>query len=106
MNIQLAREVTDSRARLISLNEQLQSANSDINTMRPTLASVREQLAATETEVTALKSQSSNTAVDLAAIITEHKSLEESHTQERLENERLRATVGTTKDSIARLRIE
>ncbi|KJA19566.1 hypothetical protein HYPSUDRAFT_78717, partial [Hypholoma sublateritium FD-334 SS-4] len=106
MNIQLAREVTDARARLNSLSEQLQSANSDINTMRPALASVREQLAASETEVTALKSQSSNTAVELAAIVAEHKSLEESHTQERLENERLRATVGTTKDSIARLRIE
>ena len=106
MNTQLAREVADARTRIVSLSEQLQSANSDINTMRPALASVREQLAATETEVVSLKTQSLNTASELATIVSKHKSLEEDHMQERLENERLRSTVENAKDSIARLRIE
>ncbi|KAF8962406.1 hypothetical protein BDZ97DRAFT_1824897 [Flammula alnicola] len=106
MNAQLSRELEDSRSRLNTVTTQLDSANLELRATRPALTSAREQLATKKADLASVKSLLSETKAELCTVLAERKSVKEEHTQEMLENERLRTNVDTAKRSIAKLLIE
>ncbi|KAF5316354.1 hypothetical protein D9619_006855 [Psilocybe cf. subviscida] len=103
---QLTRDLNTCHSRLEASTAQLEQSEAELKTTRPLVASTREHLVSKEAELAVLKETLQETKSALEKCVAEAADVREAHTNERLENERLRTSVDTAKNSIAKLFVE